>query len=107
MKASHKQLEQYLSTNVRKYLNESGMENNGTWATDAEIMAAASLLRTDIVVYAQHGLSFGWLSYPASYTLSKKTDDAFFHYEPFKRSLRRRFVKYIRLMSNSINKKIM
>ena len=55
MQKKSSELSDYLSKNIDTYLNESGMEENGVWATDAEIMAGASLLETDIIVFSRYG----------------------------------------------------
>ncbi|KAK3105087.1 hypothetical protein FSP39_016983 [Pinctada imbricata] len=47
------------------YLNDSNMDKSGTWATEAEILASAAYLNTDIYVYAKSGKSYKWLKYPA------------------------------------------
>ena len=46
-------LQKYLNQSVNNYVNLSSMARNGVWATDAEIMATASLLEHDIVVYTK------------------------------------------------------
>ena len=53
-------LPKYLNQSVSNYVNLSAMARNGVWATDAEIMATASLLEHDIVVYTKswNGLHF-------------------------------------------------
>ncbi|XP_071092712.1 uncharacterized protein [Haliotis cracherodii] len=71
MSEKGEKLDNYLQQNVTKYLNSSRMAENGVWATDAEIMATASLLQTDIVVYTHYGKELKWLCYPASFTLEK------------------------------------
>jgi hypothetical protein len=45
---------------MEKYLDESGMEDNSVWATEAEI-------------YEQNGNKHSWLPYTASLTLSVQT----------------------------------
>ena len=54
------------------------MLHDGVWATDAEIMATASLLECDIEVYAKAGKSMKWLRYTASFSLDKLTDHAIY-----------------------------
>jgi hypothetical protein len=78
MRSISSSLESYLSQNMENYLDDSGMENNSVWATEAETFATASLLETDIVIYAQHGNKHSWLPYTASLTLSVKTIYALF-----------------------------
>ena len=69
-------LENYLQQNVQDYLNRSRMADDGVWATDAEILATASLLKTDVVVYSRYGENFRWLCYPASFKLDKLSAEA-------------------------------
>lgn len=54
------------------------MNDDGVWATENEILAAASLLETDILVYAAYGLKMDWLRYPASLSLDILTSHAIF-----------------------------
>lgn len=68
----------YLDKNVDEYLSTSKMSQDGVWATDAEIMATASLIGSDIVVYAKAGQTMQWLRYPASFSLQKQTDHAIY-----------------------------
>ena len=42
-------LEDYMNQAVLSYLKKTPMQDNGVWATDAEIMATASLLGIDII----------------------------------------------------------
>ncbi len=46
-----------------QYLNESRMERSGTWATDREIFAAASVLKTKIFLYTKHGEGWKWAEF--------------------------------------------
>ena len=78
MKNFGDRLEAYLQMNMSIYLNESGMISDGIWATDAEILGAASLFETDIVVYSQFGRSLKWLCYPASLSLDRLSHEAIF-----------------------------
>lgn len=77
-------LSKYLDTNVNEYLEESNMDCNSVWATDAEILGAASLLDTDICVFSKCGTDsrgvtkFNWLRYPASLSLDKKSKYAIY-----------------------------
>ena len=43
-----------------------GMQSESTWATDAEIFSMASFIKTDIAVFAIHGLKKQWIIYTAS-----------------------------------------
>lgn len=72
----NKRLKNYLNHPVEEYLSQSLMNRCGVWATDAEIMATASLLGFDIVVYTKAGDSFDWLTYPASFKHDVKSDVA-------------------------------
>jgi hypothetical protein len=45
---------------VGMYLAQSKMENEGVWGTDIELLAAASLLDTDIYVYTQVSSLYKW-----------------------------------------------
>ena len=69
-----KQLQDYLNQNVEEYIHISGISRDGVWATDAEILATANLLRLDIVVYTKVGDSMDWLTYPASFDLQSTTE---------------------------------
>ena len=62
-------LQKYLNQSVNNYVNLSAMARNGV-ATDAEIMATASLFEHDIVVYTKSGDSLEWLTFPSSITLT-------------------------------------
>lgn len=63
------QLQKYLNEATHTYINDSGINNLQVWATDAEILGCASMLKCDIIVYAKCGQSFSWLRYPASFSL--------------------------------------
>ena len=67
-------LKDYLNQYVNDYLRESSMNSNGTWATNAEIMATASLLGIDIVVHSKVADRMEWLRYPASFS-NERTGD--------------------------------
>ena len=54
---------------VEDYIRTSKMNRNGVWATEVEIVAAASMLGADFVVYTKYGDSEKWLTYPASFSL--------------------------------------
>ena len=53
------------------YYSRSGMEEDGTWATEMELIAAASMLATDICCFGPSGVDqqrrtvFKWLTYSA------------------------------------------
>ena len=71
-------LQNYLNQSVNNYVNLSSMARNGVWATDAEIMATASLLEHDIVVYTKSGDSLQWLTFPSSFTLTNTSMTALY-----------------------------
>ena len=71
-------LENYMNQRVSTYLEQTSMDKNGIWATDAEIMATASLLGIDIAVYTQMGPAKEWLTYPASFSLYTQSDNAIY-----------------------------
>ena len=56
---------------TENYFSRSGMENDGTWATEIEVIAAASMLATDICCFGPSGVDkqrrtvFKWLTYGA------------------------------------------
>lgn len=64
-------LQIYLAQNVQDYLNVCGVNNDAIWATDAEIMATAGLLKTDIMVWCKYGSEHRWCCYPSSFSLKK------------------------------------
>ena len=47
------------------YTKQSRMQSLGVWATEVEIIAAASLLNATIYVYARCGDSCKWLKHEA------------------------------------------
>ncbi|KAJ8041126.1 hypothetical protein HOLleu_11855 [Holothuria leucospilota] len=59
---------------VQQYIQTSKMSHNNTWATEVEILAAASLLQTDIYVFALSGHHWKWLRYPQSGSLSTEVN---------------------------------
>ena len=50
----------------------------GTWATDAEMMATATLLGIDIVVHSKVADRMEWLRYPASFSNERTSDFAIY-----------------------------
>ena len=55
---------------VRNYIRESSMDNVGTWGSEVEIFAFATMLNTDIYVYCKQGTEgktakWGWSRYYA------------------------------------------
>ena len=66
----------YMNELVITYLNESAMNDNTTWATDAEIIGCASFMGIDIKVYSKYGEELKWLNYPCSVTLTQLSEHA-------------------------------
>lgn len=56
-------LENYLSTKMATYLDNTGMMMDGVWATDAEILATSFTLGIDIMIYGTHGNDRAWLRF--------------------------------------------
>ena len=74
-------LQHYLNQNVDEFVTASGISQDGVWATDAEVMATASLMGCDIALIAVHtkvGQSMQWLTYPARFSLQSLTDHALY-----------------------------
>ena len=66
----------YLDKHPDIYISQSGIENGGIWATDAEILTTAHLLKCDIVVYTLRGnANSEWLTHPASLRLLNASDN--------------------------------
>ena len=63
--ASSPKLACFLARNesVEQYMKRTNMQSLGTWATEFEIIAAASLLRTAIYVFALSGATYKWLKH--------------------------------------------
>ena len=57
------EMEQYIDGKTEDYLRSTEMAAPGTWATDAEVMAAAKLLQTTICIYTQSGSTRTWLDH--------------------------------------------
>lgn len=58
-----------------RYLAESGIPDEGIWATEAEIMASAAMLQTDIYVLCSVAGSLVWQNYAAHLLGSGATED--------------------------------
>ena len=71
-------LKGYLSEDVGDYLERNKMRDNAVWATDAEIMGAASHLHSDIFVYTLSGESNKWLKYPSTFCLDSSSASALY-----------------------------
>ncbi len=52
------------------YLENSSMDSNGKWATEAEILSTAAILETDIQIWCKSGGDLKWLRYKSE-TLGK------------------------------------
>ena len=50
---------------MEQYIKRSRMQSLGVWATEVDIIAAASLLNATIHVYARCGDSYEWLKHSA------------------------------------------
>ena len=74
----NEKLKDYLNQSVNDYLRESSMNSNGTWATDAEMMATASLLGIDIVVHSKVAGRMEWFRYPTSFSNERISDFAIY-----------------------------
>jgi hypothetical protein len=48
---------------VKIYVEESEMCVDGIWATDTEIIATATMLETNIVIFTKVGSCWKWLPY--------------------------------------------
>jgi hypothetical protein len=46
-----------------RYLDCSNMITTGTWAIEAEILATAAFLQTDIQIYCKYGKLMRWVRY--------------------------------------------
>ena len=64
-------LKTFCDNNLVQYLSQSRMEESGIWATDVEIMATATMLGCDAVVFAKFRHEMRWLRYPASLSLDQ------------------------------------
>ena len=62
------------SQSVRDYIAHTRMSIPNTWSTEVEILAAATLLQTDIYTYALHGDQWTWLRFPNGGNLRSRVD---------------------------------
>ena len=60
MRQNENALLAHMNTSVDEYLARTEMANLGVWGTNVEIIAAASLLKTDIYVYTKVGSLYKW-----------------------------------------------
>ena len=72
------EIENYTGKDISVYVKETKIDENATWATDVEILGAASCLGRDIYVYSKHGTEMQWLQYPASFVNTVVTKTALF-----------------------------
>ena len=56
----------HMNMPVKIYFAQSGMSNNAVWGTDVEILAASSLLSTDIYVQTKVGSELRWHKFSKS-----------------------------------------
>lgn len=70
------EMEAYLNSTMENYVDSSGMSKDGTWATEAEILGAASRLCTDIKIFSRYSDTNKWLTYPSSLRMGTYTEDA-------------------------------
>ena len=56
----------HMNGTVNEYLACTGMRNQHVWGTDVEIIAASSLLETDIYVYTKVGFLYKWQRFSSS-----------------------------------------
>ena len=82
MRKLDSKLQEYINSTVETYLDESNMNQNQIWATDAEIMGTgtANALGIDVYLYTWNSkMGKEWLRYPSSFTLvSPRTDHAIY-----------------------------
>lgn len=76
--AFRSRLEAYMNKSLDLYLKENAIEKNGVWASENEILCAASLLMHDIAVYSRCGTELQWLIYPASFSLDNLSHEGVF-----------------------------
>ena len=81
MKANIKNdMSRYLAQDVEDYIRQSKMDENRTWGTDPEVLAAAHLIGIDIMAYTyiEPG-DVRWQRFPASLSLeSSKTAESIY-----------------------------
>ena len=65
----HNAFSSYVGRPCVDYLNMSAMIKDGTWATDTEIVATATLLQTSIYIYSKYGSESKWLRYQPLFPL--------------------------------------
>lgn len=55
-----------MNGSVNEYLACTGMTSQHVWGTDVEIIAASSMLETDIYVYTKVGFLYKWYRFTSS-----------------------------------------
>jgi hypothetical protein len=71
-------LDLFFGESMAAYLCENDVRVTGVWASEREIIGAASLLNVDILVYSKIGSTMSWLCYPALLSLNALKDLAIF-----------------------------
>ena len=66
MRCNEQALLAHINGSVNEYLARTGMGNQQVWGTDVEIIAASSLLETDIYVYTKVGFLYKWQRFSSS-----------------------------------------
>ena len=66
MRHNEQALLPHINGSVNEYLARTGMRNQQVWGTDIEIIAASSLLETDIYVYTKVGFLYKWQRFSSS-----------------------------------------
>ena len=66
MKDIESLLRPHMNGSLKDYLSCTNMANKTTWGTDIEILAASSMLQTDIFVYTQVGTVYKWNRFSTS-----------------------------------------
>lgn len=77
-KSVDQKLRSYACEEMGEYLSRSRMEDDGTWATDVEILATANLLAYDIYIYTKVGTDMRWMRYPATFSLKEASEVCFY-----------------------------
>ena len=66
MRCNEQALLAHINGSVNEYLARTGMGNQQVWGTDVEIIAASSLLETDIYVHTKVGFLYKWKRFSSS-----------------------------------------
>lgn len=65
----HAAFTSYTGRPTTEYINETSMNASGTWATDTEIVATATLLQTSVYVFSTYVSTRKWLRYDPLFTV--------------------------------------